>query len=255
MRIIQITDSHIGREGEDTHGVDVRANFLRILEYAISHQPDYLVFTGDLCFKSGDESIYQWVKNQLGDLNIPRFFLSGNHDDSHLLAHSLGISHFLKGKEVYYSQKWEDRDLLFLDSSSGWISEKQLNWVETQLEKASGDVLLFIHHPLLLANVPFMDGKYPLQNMRDLQDRLFRYPEPVHVFCGHYHVEKVIQKKNITQYITPSCFFQLHPFQEEFRIDHYRIGLRLIDWKEEVLDTTVRYLDGSRLRHFEEDEL
>ncbi|HFC00082.1 MAG TPA: metallophosphoesterase, partial [Phaeodactylibacter sp.] len=31
MKIIQITDLHIGAKGEDTHQIDVRTNFLNIL--------------------------------------------------------------------------------------------------------------------------------------------------------------------------------------------------------------------------------
>lgn len=255
MRIIQITDLHIGKEGEDTHGVDVRQNFLRILNYALAHEPDYLVFTGDLCYKSGEAAIYDWIKQQLEPVETPMFFLSGNHDHAPTLAHTLGIDGYLKNDQIYYAAQWDGKNILFLDSSSGVVPEKQLNWIEEQLQEAKGELLVFLHHPLMKANVPFMDNKYPLKNGADLQDLLMAYPAAVHVFCGHYHVEKTIRKKNILLYLTPSCFFQIHPLQEDFRIDHYRIGLRLIDWQDDRLETTVRYLDGSRLRRFEEDEL
>ena len=46
MRILHLTDLHIGEEGEDTYGVDVRANFLDILSKIPLMQPDLLVVTG-----------------------------------------------------------------------------------------------------------------------------------------------------------------------------------------------------------------
>ena len=59
MRILHLTDLHIGEEGEDTYGVDVRANFLDILSKIPLMQPDLLVVTGDLCFRDGQEKIYR----------------------------------------------------------------------------------------------------------------------------------------------------------------------------------------------------
>ena len=42
MRIVQITDLHVGQPGEDTQGVDVRANFLKIKAAIEELQPDHL---------------------------------------------------------------------------------------------------------------------------------------------------------------------------------------------------------------------
>ncbi|MBK8568412.1 MAG: hypothetical protein IPN76_35180 [Saprospiraceae bacterium] len=39
MKLIQITDLHVASEGEFTHGVDVRQNFLDILQAVKSFAP------------------------------------------------------------------------------------------------------------------------------------------------------------------------------------------------------------------------
>ena len=70
MRIVQITDLHVGREGEETYGVDVRANFRKILQAARQWRPEYLVLSGDLCYRDGDVAIYHWIREQLDELGI-----------------------------------------------------------------------------------------------------------------------------------------------------------------------------------------
>ena len=86
MKIIQITDQHIGKEKEDTYGVDVRQNFLDVLDTAKARQPDYLVLTGDFCYLNSEIEVYKWVKLHLDLLNIPYNIISGNHDNSKELA-------------------------------------------------------------------------------------------------------------------------------------------------------------------------
>jgi Icc protein len=86
MRVIQITDLHIGQEGEDTYFVDVRENFRRIIAAVQERRPNYLVLSGDLCYSQGDLSIYAWVKEWVDQLKIPYEVIAGNHDDSKLLT-------------------------------------------------------------------------------------------------------------------------------------------------------------------------
>ena len=51
MKLIQITDLHVASEGEFTHGVDLRQNFLDILKAAQSFSPDLLILSGDHIYK------------------------------------------------------------------------------------------------------------------------------------------------------------------------------------------------------------
>ena len=88
MRIVQLTDLHIGLENEDTYGVDVRHNFLQILDKAKAQRPDLLVISGDLCYRDGDARIYEWIKGHLDQSGLPYEVMSGNHDDPVLLARS-----------------------------------------------------------------------------------------------------------------------------------------------------------------------
>lgn len=242
MRIVQLTDLHIGLEGEDTHGVDVRGNFLQILGKAQAQRPDLLVISGDLCYRDGDARIYAWIKGHLDQTGLPYEIMSGNHDDPALLARAFGREELLKGQELYFSRTYADRKILFLDTTTYHMSARQLEWLTAELSLIGGQALVFMHHPPLPSGVPFMDSKHGLRNMEAVQNVFFQHPYPVQVFTGHYHVDKVVAKRNLTVHITPSCFFQIGQRSEEFEVDHYRIALRTIDWSNGMMMNAVHYL-------------
>ncbi len=242
MKIIQITDLHVGKEGEETHGVDVRQNFLDILEAVKSERPDYLVISGDLCYLEGEEEVYNWIRKQLDDLDFPYFLLPGNHDDSKRLAEAFDLENDLKDNQLFYKKSLGNQTCLFLDTSTYYLPDRQLDWLEKELSTLNGDLVIFIHHPPLNANVPFMDNKHALKNMEAVQNLLFKYPHTIQLFCGHYHVDKVICQKNLNVYITPATYFQIDWRVPEFKVDHYKIGFREIEIQNGSLITAVRYL-------------
>jgi Icc protein len=242
MKIIQITDLHIGKEGEDTFGVDVRNNFLRTLKMAQVLKPDYLIVSGDLCYQVPAESIYEWVKQCLEDSGLPYDLLSGNHDDPGMMAKVFGRESSLKEGELYFVRQLDNRPLLCLDTTTGVVSDAQLAWLEERLKEQSDETLLFMHHPPMLSRVPHMDRKYALRNREAVQNILFKFNFPIHIFAGHYHVDKTVYQKNVMIYITPACFFQIDQHSEEFRVDHRRPGLREIVLEDGKIMTTVKYL-------------
>ena len=242
MRIVQITDLHVGQEGQDTQGVDVRANFLKIRDVIQSLNPDHVVVSGDLCFTDGEKPVYNWIKPHLDELNIPYDIISGNHDDSVLLAQAFGLEDLLINKELYFHKKLGNKEVLFLDTSIGSVSDEQLKWLKDKLNHLQQDVIIFMHHPPVNAGVPFMDANHSLKNKKAVQNVLFSHPYHVTIFSGHYHVEKTIRKKNVVVHITPSCFFQIDQHSEAFKVDHHRIGLREIFYEDGIIMSTVRYL-------------
>lgn len=242
MRIIQLTDLHIGRPDEATFEVDVRANLHKACRKIKALSPDYVVVSGDLCFQDPDPSIYTWVKQQLDALDITYDLLSGNHDEPVMLARSFGIEHLLVEDALYYYRQLEGIPYLFLDTTTGIVDTRQLKWIEETLKQQTGPVIIFMHHPPTLAGVPHMDQKYALQNRDEVMEILLSYPGRIDIFCGHYHVDKVLCIDNLNVYITPSCFFQIDQFSETFAVDHRRPGLREIEITTEYLRHTVIYL-------------
>ena len=241
-KLIQLTDLHVGLPGDDTYGVDVRANFERVISAVEARQPQQLIVTGDLCFMQGEASIYQWIKDRLDQLSCPYWLLSGNHDDPQLMNHIFHFGEKMVNGQLFYREQLGHHVILCLDSTPGVISTEQLAWLASQLQDIQQNVLLFVHHPPILAGVPYMDNNYPLTNADALLQVLNQFNQKVWVFSGHYHVDKMISYRNVEAYITPSCFFQIDQSTTDFKVDHYRIGFREITIEEDVLMTNVRYL-------------
>ncbi len=246
MKIIQITDLHIDDEEAYPFDIDVRKNLLRILTYIEKYKPDHLVVSGDLCYRDPKPEIMQWVKEVLDFSGLEYSVIAGNHDDSEMMAEVFQIKHLLNEEELYFAKRIGKETVLFLDTARGFLSAKQSNWLKRQLKNAGSDVLIFMHHPPVKAGVAFMDNRYPMQYLDKVQQIFFDQPANVHVFCGHYHVEKTIRLKNLTVQITPSCFFQIDQQSPEFKVDHHRIAFREIVMDNQIMFSTVRYFNGSK---------
>ncbi len=243
MRIVQITDLHIGLAGEDTFGVDVRANFSHILSAIQKQAVDHLVLTGDLCYQNPDPNIFQYVKDKLDATGIPYSLIAGNHDNSVQLAHAFNLKDRLKGQELYYRLEVDGLPILHLDSAAGQLSNQQKDWLKQELTKIKEDQIIFIHHPPLLANVPYMDNNHALKDRAELQQILANAAGEVHLFCGHYHIAKSIHRGPLHVHIAPSCFFQIDDSQQDFAVDHHRIAYRDIRWDGQLLEEKLVWLD------------
>ncbi|MCB0706070.1 MAG: metallophosphoesterase [Saprospiraceae bacterium] len=248
MKIIQLTDLHIGMEDEETNGIDIRKNFLFILDQIRKEQPDQLIITGDLCLMNGRVLTYQWIGQQLENFPCPVNFLSGNHDQATILAKHLGKESFLQGTELYGRLDWEHGAVLFLDTSPGRMSQPQKDWLRNELAQSSHPRIIFMHHPPALAGLPFMDNNHPFHEARELQEIFQQAPYPCTVFCGHYHIECTIQLPNLTIFITPSIYFQIDGNYAEFQVDHTRIAYRKIEWaSDHSIRCGLKYFDGFKI--------
>ena len=175
MRLLQITDLHLGQEGEYTYGIDVRKNFLSILEHIKEREPDHLIISGDLCYLNGERPTYEWIKPLLEETGIPFSIISGNHDDPASLAEVFGLNGALHNGELYYEQKIGAQKCLFLDTTTGLISDHQMDWLNDQLSLCNGRAIVFMHHPPVLMGVPFMDENHSLKNRVALQAAFSKY--------------------------------------------------------------------------------
>lgn len=249
MKIVQITDLHIDQKGEYPFEIDVRKNFTRILKAVRDIEPDHLVISGDLCYKTGEKTIYKWIKTRLDLQDIPYSVIAGNHDESVLMSEVFQLNHLLNDEELYFAKRIGKTTCLFLDSARGFHSEGQLKWLKRQLKNNKEELLIFMHHPPCKSGVPFMDQKHALQDMDTIQEILFQHPYNIQIFCGHYHIEKTLRLQNLVVQITPSCFFQIDQSAPEFKVDHHRIALRLIEKNNAWLQTTVQYFDGHFIKN------
>lgn len=249
MLLAQITDLHIGQTDENTYGVDVRHNFLMILGEIKTLDPDYIIITGDLCYEHGDIAIYQWIKSKMDNLEIPYLVLPGNHDDSALMKEVFEIDYTQEEDEIFFAKRLGKHRALFLDSSKANMSDIQLKWLKRQLyQSADEHLLIFTHYPPIKVGIPFMDKKYSYKGSSELLEILSDYPSNIYLFCGHYHTDRKIALNKLHIQISPSIIWQIDPYSQDFKIEHYRTGFRMITVKKESIITSLHYLEGKALK-------
>ena len=235
MRIIQITDMHISREGENPHGIDVRNQFLQVFLASADFNPDCVVLSGDLCFGDPSHEIYEWIAEQIRIFSCPVFVIAGNHDTQSVMHRHFTCDYHPETDEIYCAQEWQGKPILFLDSARGVMSDIQYRWLEGFLSTSGDQVFIFMHHPPAYCGVPHMDMTYAFREIPRLQRLLIRSKAEFQIFCGHYHVERELSFANQQIYITPSTFFQIDATQVEFKIAHSKPGYRVIDLDEDGL--------------------
>ncbi len=242
FRIGQVTDVHLELDEGLNSGLDSVKSFERILDDVSRFSLDLLVLTGDLT-EHGFEKEYLLFQKIIKQYHRPWCVIAGNHDDSENMVRCLFENLKLENGEFFFQKKVNGFDFFFLDSSKGFVSRKQLDWLLTESEKKNGEIFLFMHHPPCLCGHLFMDSRYALKNWKEVGETLDRIHHLHSIFVGHYHSDMTIDRGNGQMvYVTPATQMQLDPDSSEFKILSESPGWRLIEYSEGKLSTELRYL-------------
>ncbi|EIJ43841.1 putative phosphohydrolase [Beggiatoa alba B18LD] len=241
LRIAQITDLHLGSDKHLLHGVDVYRQLSQVLTILEKKPLDLLVLSGDLALNHGEAEAYQWLRDRLANFPAPYVVMAGNHDVVATMGEYFAIQADIQAGELYFSRVIKGLPLLFLDTSSYYLPPQQLAWLRELA--VTQPTLLFMHHPPIFCGCTFMDNRYSLKNKAETWAVLQQKTAIQHIFCGHYHTDKVITQAGKQIYLTPSTMLQIAPEPVDFQIAHTRAGWREIVWDGAQLKTWVSFLD------------
>lgn len=245
--IIQLTDLHFASNGEKNFDIDTTQNLYTIIDVLKNEIFDEIVITGDLAFREGQPEIYQQLQEILSQFNKPITAIPGNHDNGALQSKYFPIKTIdAIGEEFYFSRKIKNYTAIFLDTSKEYISEAQLAWIKKELDTVESKCIIFMHHPPLKCGIKYMDKKYPLQNIDNLQTIFSYCKTELYIFCGHYHAPCTVHFKNQHIHISPSAFYMLNQESETFSIESLLIGFRKIQISNEHITTRVRLFECNK---------
>ena len=194
-KIIHVTDTHVVPEGQTFIGLKP----VRRLELAIDSinekhsNAEMVVFAGDLV-EYGDVESYKTFKRHADRLTVPYTIMMGNHD---LQSEMQRVFPDVPVDEYGFIQYTMQRDFgtfimcdtqsgLFLDGPHGRYCEKRCAWLSQQLEQASGDVYIFMHHPPMNIGTG-IDGM-KMVDEKPLLDVLTPHRDKIkYLFFGHVH--------------------------------------------------------------------
>ncbi len=219
MIIAQISDLHVGRPGELAYGrFDTAQRLARCVADLLERRPapDIVLATGDLV-DTGSAAEYRRLRKLLAPLAMPVYFIPGNHDDRDALREVFFDHAYLGpvGEAACYCVSHHAIRLIALDTSvagetGGALDERQIAWLEEQLDAAPREpTLIFMHHPPFRTGIARMDAiGLEASGAARLGEVLSRHSQIELVTCGHVHRGIQVRWCDTLLSVCPSAVFQ-----------------------------------------------
>ncbi len=228
VTIIQLTDTHLFKEKSGKLlGLNTHKSFQAILEHIAGSAPaDLILATGDLA-QDGSSDAYRRLSSALSSLNMPSFWLPGNHDDPDVMAQSM-INKFVFSQKRILIQNWQ---IILLDSKVdnkvyGQLSSEQLDFLHACLsDKPEHYALVALHHQPMNVGSKWLDG-IGLKNSAEFFAVMARHPQVKGVMWGHVHQEFEKNMGHVKLFSTPSTCVQFQPGSEDFEAGMQDPGYR-----------------------------
>lgn len=251
LKIIQVSDCHLFAQTDALHvGQPVYKNLLRVfIDIAQKNIGDLIIFTGDLSQDHSKQSYLNFVKTfnlavTEHHLNIPLYWLPGNHDEfslfDNLVKHPL-----IKADKTIVYEPWT---LHLLNSKSktpaGIVSERQLGEVSSNSKKSAFNAV-FMHHPPI--DVGYFIDKHGLQQKSQFWQTI-NNNNIAAIFCGHVHRAMyfaITKERQSPIFTCPATSIQFDPDADGLAALNQGPGYRTIYLHSDGSVTSeVRYLEN-----------
>ncbi len=233
-RVIQLSDTHLMRDpGGVLVGIDTDRSLAAVCRLIAQQSGiDALLLTGDL---AGDESesAYSRLRDGLAALQVPSFWLPGNHDAPER-RYAGFETHF---KRHIRCPHW---DILMLNTQrpgevAGCLAEAELKCLASAVERSLSNRRPFLeatHHPLTGVGCQWLDEQV-VRNGAEALSILEPLGERAVVISGHVHQETSQVHNGVRCFTVPSTCVQFAPGSQQFRVDDLAPGCRLLELYED----------------------
>ena len=217
MWLWQLSDPHITVPGRLLwEAIDVNARLLRLLGHLQRHAPppDFVLLSGDLV-TAPEPAAYAFLAGTLAPLTAPRLAIPGNHDDRRQLAAAFPAP----GEAVVLEDGRRPQrcvlgawtllalDTLVVGQRSGALGATELAWLEDELARAPGPVVIALHHPPRALGLPHMD-RMGLADGEALAAVVARHRHRIRaLLAGHLHRLAIARFAGIPLLAAPSSAF------------------------------------------------
>lgn len=243
LNIIQISDTHLFSDPEqELLGVKTRESFQAVLKLLQQEQAlNYVIHSGDMSQDQSPES-YLYLAEALKQLQIPVYYVPGNHDDPAIIKQIYPCENIKNDKQIL----WETWQIILLnsrkpDSIGGCLDASQLLYLEECLKAYPNHFTIFFfhHHPILVGS-EWLD-KIGISNRENWWKIINQYAGVKAVFFGHVHQEYYQLVDHISCYAAPSTCIQFKANQTAFSLEKVAPGYRWIRlYKDGNFETGVK---------------
>lgn len=248
IRLLQITDSHLSAEPEQTlNGVVTDRSLRSVIDHIndTHADADYVLATGDLSH-DGSAATYTRLYEYFLDLQLPVACLGGNHDNVKNLRASLQGEQISCPRHITLN-RWQ---IILLNSvvrehSGGHLIESELKFLQQRLQAGQKKfTLVCLHHQPTTIGSPWMD-RMGLDNGEQLFAVLEAHPQMRGVLWGHVHQEYDRSERGLRLLASPSTCVQFKPRSEDFALDDKAPGYRWLElYDDGTLETGIEWVHG-----------
>ena len=234
-RIVQVTDCHLFADLEESlRDIVTWPRLAMVLDDVRRQIPDadLLVFTGDTAHDEA-RGTYESFRSVLVEWRDRMQIIPGNHDNRLVLGDLFPQRRAGPIGRVTFEVSWNDWQVIGLDSQQpgeqpGSLGAEQLAWLRTRLEITPLHTLLFLHHPPVAVQSPWLD-QINLQDALEFERLLQDHPQVRLVVCGHVHQEYVGLLGDATVFATPAVGPQFRPRTEQLVIEPAPPAYRVLE--------------------------
>ncbi len=196
-----ISDTHLGpTPGHTTHGTFALPAAQRLVDRLnqLPFRPDFVIHTGDITADPHPAS-YAAARETFSVLRMPVYYVRGNHDAAADIKEfmSMGSKEDLSAvqDQLTYAFEVKGHRFLVLDTlgppehaPQGYLSETQMNLLQKEATADGPPLTIFLHHPVLVMDSPWMDANMLIMNGEEVHNALLPARERLRgVFFGHIH--------------------------------------------------------------------
>ena len=224
---VHMSDTHIGPTADyERHGFRPLPCAKRMVEIInkLPQKPDFVIHTGDVV-TDPDPTSYQQAADLLGKIDVPTYYVVGNHDTAAELKQymTMGACEFLSDSLLTYRFEVKGRRFLVLDGRApdemdprGLISDEQMRIVQDEIEQGTMPLTLFVHFPLVSLNIPWLEPEMMTENGEALHQVLKAGSARINgVFYGHIHQHSQVVRDGILYASAASTFSQFSGWPNE----------------------------------------
>ncbi|MGA4422931.1 metallophosphoesterase [Ralstonia nicotianae] len=240
----QITDLHLLEDRQaELFGCCTYSTFSKTID-AISSQhirPDLCVLTGDIS-QDGTVASYELARSELERLDMPVFWIPGNHDDPDKATAVFEQSSSIHRLTKLATGSW---DFIYLDTcragvDHGHLSDLAFDRFTADVEASTLDgkhVAIVMHHHPVPTQTPLIDA-YILQDEWRLLTLLDEHPNVKLVICGHVHGDYQLQYGTQMIEMCPSTCFQWERGTTVLKTENWR-GYKLLEFSPSGYQATL----------------
>jgi len=246
LAFLQITDTHLFADRQkELLGIKTVQSFEAVVKHASKYKNCQAVLsTGDLSQDHSAQSYSDFSKH-IKTLNLPCYWLPGNHDMQSVMLPSL-LAEGLAQTKIIESENWQ---VILLDSQvegvpHGLLSATQLEFLQSALQNnANKYTLICVHHHVLPVGSAWLD-QHILKNSDEFLAVIKPFSNVQAVLSGHVH-QAIDKLQNGVRFITtPSTCVQFKPNSDDFALDDVAPGYRYFSLKANGdIETIVERID------------